>query len=141
MSGLERQEANPAYNWQDAANCASADPELMFPDKGNHTASKMARQICANCDVIEFCLDDALKNPEPYGYRAGYSPKELRALRHKSRDEWETDRQAGLAEQAKQAHALRRDGASLQAIARKLGYASHGGVTYLLTHFNDEESS
>src|SRR5919205_3481718 len=81
MSGLERQEADPAYGWQARANCATADPELMFPEKGDHSAARAAKVICGRCVVREECLADAIKHPELHGIRGGHTPSEIQALR------------------------------------------------------------
>lgn len=64
--------------WMDDGNCANVDPELWFPDKGGSV--KGVKAICRSCDVIEECLQYALRNRERYGVWGGKSEMERRKL-------------------------------------------------------------
>lgn len=66
-------------DWHEAALCAETDPEVFFPAKGQ--PPRVARGICARCEVRTDCLEDALRhNDIDYGIRGGLSPRERRAL-------------------------------------------------------------
>lgn len=54
-------------SWINDAICAQIDPELWFPDNGDHRAAK---RICATCPVTAECLAFALQN-EVSGHRYG----------------------------------------------------------------------
>lgn len=69
--------------WTKDAVCASIDPELWFPEKGNN--SRSAKKICAACPVREECLRAALEQPERYGVWGGLSEHERRKLRPTTR--------------------------------------------------------
>lgn len=43
-------------NWMDQALCAQTNPEIFFPDTGNHAE---ARKVCAACPVAQQCNDHA----------------------------------------------------------------------------------
>lgn len=74
--GLDANE--PKENWRDLALCRQVDPEIFFPDKGGST--KEAKRVCANCEVREECLTDALSHDDRFGVRAGLSVRERRKL-------------------------------------------------------------
>lgn len=66
--------------WAESANCATTDPELMFPEKGGRGA-KMAKKVCANCVVVSDCLASAiLEGDLKHGIRGGLTAKERRKL-------------------------------------------------------------
>ena len=72
-------------DWRGSANCATTDPELFFPLKGN--TAHPARLICAMCTVQDECLTDALLDPVQVGVRAGMVPRErMRMMRDVSTD-------------------------------------------------------
>lgn len=141
MSALERYEASPNYDWQEYANCRTVDPETMFPELGDGATARAARLVCANCVVREPCLADALEHPEPYGYRAGLSPRALQALRQRTAGTRAEQREAALLARYETARSLRHSGKSLDEIARTLGYSSHAGVTGLLRKYDQEAAS
>lgn len=59
-------------------NCATTDPEVMFPERGG--SSKMAK-VCAMCVVTEDCLTSAiLEGDFKHGIRGGMSPRERRNM-------------------------------------------------------------
>ena len=59
--------------------CTQTDPETFFPEKGGST--REAKKICANCEVREDCLEDALARGEKYGVWGGMSERERRRLK------------------------------------------------------------
>jgi WhiB family redox-sensing transcriptional regulator len=72
---MERMIQDP--EWYKDANCASTDPEVMFPtDRAGVT---MAKAICARCLVVQDCLTDALRIKsvrETTGVLGGLSARE-----------------------------------------------------------------
>ncbi len=66
-------------NWKQWALCAQTDPEAFFPEKGGST--RLAKKVCALCDVSTQCLESALKNDERFGVWGGLSERERRKLR------------------------------------------------------------
>lgn len=66
------------------ALCAQTDPELFFPEKGDHATSSMAKRICNNCFLVKECLTEALQKEYPDGIWGGTSPTERRFLRQKA---------------------------------------------------------
>lgn len=74
-------EISTSMVWQSRANCAGADPELFFPERGASLAE--ARAVCAGCTVRTECLDYALAIGEKYGVWGGLSERERRRLRPK----------------------------------------------------------
>ncbi len=68
--------------WRDRAACAApgVDPELFFPDRGEHGKAARAKRICAGCPVRGACLADALavSGSEDYGIRGGTTREERR---------------------------------------------------------------
>lgn len=65
-------------HWQEFGLCAQTDPELFFPESGEST--KLARSVCAACDVREQCLEYAIKNDEKDGIWGGLNPTERKRL-------------------------------------------------------------
>lgn len=63
--------------WFEQGNCATTDPEVMFPERGG--SSKMAKRVCAMCVVTEDCLTSAiLEGDFKHGIRGGMSARERR---------------------------------------------------------------
>ena len=66
--------------WQTDASCASNWPEIFFPGKGESYAN--ARKICAQCAVLEECLEYAMQSEgsaasgDRFGMFGGLTPKE-----------------------------------------------------------------
>ena len=67
-----------ADDWRGAANCATADPELFFPESSD---TRAAKKVCAECAVTAECLAYALLHGYYKGVWGGLSGKERRALR------------------------------------------------------------
>ncbi|WP_375483267.1 WhiB family transcriptional regulator [uncultured Jatrophihabitans sp.] len=64
-------------DWFHGAACASVDPDLWFPEKGEGT--RPAKSVCRSCDVQVECLEYALTHGERHGVGGGASERE----RHK----------------------------------------------------------
>lgn len=67
---------------RDSALCRQVDPEIFFPDAGDHAVD--AKRVCALCPVPEACLADVLRRPswaDQYGIRGGFSPRERDKIR------------------------------------------------------------
>jgi WhiB family redox-sensing transcriptional regulator len=65
-------------SWQDFGLCAQTDPESFFPEKGGST--RISKQICSNCPVIQECLNWALETDERFGIWGGLSERERRRI-------------------------------------------------------------
>lgn len=67
-------------DWVADAVCATTDPELFFPDKGQ--PADKAKEICATCPVIEVCKSYAVNAPVVLqGVWGGTTERERRELR------------------------------------------------------------
>ena len=65
-----------ALSWQDAAACASADPDAFFPEQGGST--RLAKAVCRACPVRRPCLEYALASNEQFGIYGGLTERERR---------------------------------------------------------------
>lgn len=61
--------------WLDDANCATTDPSL-FVLEGKGGSYNAAAKICANCPVVNACLNFALRNEIEDGFYGGTSPRQ-----------------------------------------------------------------
>ncbi len=81
--------------WRDEAACLGVDPALFFPANvgirsGKNTErlkaatheTKLAKQVCQTCPVVDECLDYALRTNFPksldYGIWGGTTPRQRR---------------------------------------------------------------
>lgn len=85
-------------DWRQQAACGSCDPEVFFPENGR--PSSAYKKVCAECPVLQDCLENVLSSPwEPYGCAAGRSRTELLAdwrERHPASQGWYRDQLADL---------------------------------------------
>lgn len=65
--------------WQDYSNCAGADADLFFPERGAST--RKAKAICNACQVKAECLEFAIQQSEKFGIWGGLSERERRRIR------------------------------------------------------------
>ncbi|MFR9729485.1 WhiB family transcriptional regulator [Saccharopolyspora sp. MS10] len=65
--------------WFGSALCAQTDPDAFFPEKGQ--SGRLAKRICASCEVREQCLRYALDRGEHSGIWGGLNESERRELR------------------------------------------------------------
>lgn len=83
MENLQQDEATNGESWRARAACAGEDYEMFFPSGSGREVSraiKMAKAVCARCDVSSQCLKDALSNNEAYGIWGGATEAERAAL-------------------------------------------------------------
>ncbi|GAA4626779.1 hypothetical protein GCM10023196_036410 [Actinoallomurus vinaceus] len=66
------------WDWKKRGVCASVDPELWFPERGQ--PGNQAKRICRDCPVRDECLTHALDEREPYGIWGGLSTRERKEL-------------------------------------------------------------
>jgi WhiB family transcriptional regulator, redox-sensing transcriptional regulator len=70
----------PNYpDWFQRAACIGCDPDLFFPERGEHT--RPAKEVCRGCPVREECLEFALATVEKFGIWGGTSERERRRIR------------------------------------------------------------
>jgi len=71
-----------------AAACRTEDPELFFPIGTTGPAVQQtedAKAVCRRCDVVDACLEWALRTGQDAGVWGGLSDVERRALKHARR--------------------------------------------------------
>lgn len=101
-------------DWMDDAACASVDPDLFFPGRGEDV--RPAKAVCAVCPVRARCLDHALAEHEVHGVWGGTSENErrkIRSERHRAAPQWIGQRERILA--------MRADGLSYRQIDAATG--------------------
>lgn len=59
--------------WRDDAACLTVDPEVFFPDRSDVDGNLRAKAICDRCDVVDQCLEYALRSKQDYGIWGGVS--------------------------------------------------------------------
>lgn len=69
--------------WRGSALCAQVGPEAFFVEKGGDT--RIARQLCAACEVTDECLRYALDTREEFGIWGGTSPRQRKKMRRTER--------------------------------------------------------
>ena len=79
LTGTEYRE--PIDEWQSLAECAGADMDDFFPDRGEHNRIRRAKAVCAFCPVRPECLKHALDNYEKHGLWGGHTEQERRVVR------------------------------------------------------------
>jgi WhiB family redox-sensing transcriptional regulator len=61
--------------------CSETDPDIFFPEKGEHTSSHAAKRVCASCPLVVPCLTGALERNEEFGIWGGSSYKNRQNIR------------------------------------------------------------
>ena len=72
--------------WSLRAACLDEDPELFFPIGVTGPAVqqiKDAKQVCRRCEVVDACLDWALRTGQDSGVWGGLSELERRTLKRR----------------------------------------------------------
>ena len=64
--------------WQDDAHCLGLDPDIFFPEQGE--SAEDARAVCADCPVIDECLDYAIDTNQELGIWGGTNGRERRRI-------------------------------------------------------------
>jgi WhiB family redox-sensing transcriptional regulator len=70
-----------AAGWTDRAACKGMDSKIFFGERGDTSAARKARAVCAGCEVRAECLQFAVDNNEYIGFWGGTTPKQRRQLR------------------------------------------------------------
>lgn len=73
-------------DWQEAAACVRADPDLFFPNSpGGLSFSQITRAkvVCAACPVRRECLEFAIDHDRGDGIWGGTTPKERNSVRRR----------------------------------------------------------
>ncbi|MQA06902.1 MAG: WhiB family transcriptional regulator [Streptosporangiales bacterium] len=67
----------------ETAVCATANPEVWFPQRGVPADAAVAKRLCRSCPLIDPCREWALAYPTAarYGVWGGLSERERRAER------------------------------------------------------------
>jgi WhiB family transcriptional regulator, redox-sensing transcriptional regulator len=73
------------WSWQMEAACRSVDTTLFYSPEGERGPRKTrrelaAKQVCADCPVLEVCSTYAIAMREPYGTWGGLSETDRREL-------------------------------------------------------------
>lgn len=71
------------YDWMDDALCRQVSPEIFHPTIQETSLANKAKAVCANCPVIDACLEYALGMPGVTGIYAGTNEKERRLMRRR----------------------------------------------------------
>lgn len=69
--------------WRDQSECRDADPEVFYPRSmkdGGAEDVKLGKAICAACPVQDECLEEAVEVGDIWGWRAGKSPNQIKAM-------------------------------------------------------------
>ncbi|MEV5485573.1 MULTISPECIES: WhiB family transcriptional regulator [Streptomyces] len=74
--------------WHDHAACRSTahhqvDPEIFFPEPDEMDRIRAAKALCAQCPVLNTCLDAALEGGDRDGIRGGMTEEERAPLHRK----------------------------------------------------------
>lgn len=65
-------------NWMARGLCANQPPETFFPSDG--VGVEVAKRICAQCPVVDPCLEYALENRIDHGVWGGCSERQRRRI-------------------------------------------------------------
>ncbi|MFH9072728.1 WhiB family transcriptional regulator [Streptomyces alboflavus] len=72
--------AHRPADWRDQAACAdtAVDPEIFYVNDAIRDAAQIeqARRVCDRCPVRAVCLTAAYDEPEEWGIRGGYTPRQ-----------------------------------------------------------------
>ena len=61
--------------WRDDANCIGVDTEMFYPGP-SLSLEKVAKKICSQCAVIDYCLNDAINRGDSHGILGGVTGRE-----------------------------------------------------------------
>jgi WhiB family transcriptional regulator, redox-sensing transcriptional regulator len=74
-------------NWRNRAACLDEEPEVFFPVGNTGPALvqiEAAKVVCRRCEVVDTCLEWALKSGQDAGVWGGMSEDERRALKRRN---------------------------------------------------------
>lgn len=66
--------------WRRYAECATADHNLFFPERGASTAQ--AKAMCGRCPVRIDCLEHSIFSGEQFGLWGGLAERNRRKVKH-----------------------------------------------------------
>jgi len=69
--------------WMDRASCTQVAPDLFFAEGSNLSDTRLAKAVCAECPVVDACLEYALVNRMGFGVWGGTTERERQALLRK----------------------------------------------------------
>lgn len=72
------------FPWSKDAACKGMDPDIFFPERGDHEGVRAAKAVCLNCPVKIDCRDAHITERE--GIWGGMSSRERRTYRSKNRE-------------------------------------------------------
>lgn len=76
----------PDAGWREAAACSGVGSDTFFPASEEESAAMAAKKICAQCPVMEACLQYALATNQAAGVWGGLDSGERRRMRRRMRD-------------------------------------------------------
>lgn len=65
----------------ESGNCTTVDPDIFHAPKGEWRLTVLARKVCANCVLIDDCLEMALADPSLHGVLGGTTDRERQEMR------------------------------------------------------------
>lgn len=74
-----------APNFFEVAECRKAPTGVMYPERGDEIGLAIAKNFCANCLVVDECLDWAIDNQEGLGVYGNKSEVERHTIIRKRR--------------------------------------------------------
>ena len=72
--------------WRNSAACSGVDIAAFFPAIEESAASEKAKSICAECPVVDECLEYSLRTNQVSGVWGGLDSGERRRMRRRLRD-------------------------------------------------------
>jgi len=72
------------HPWAGEAACKGMDPDIFFPERGDHDGVRVAKAVCLTCPVKTDCRDAHINERE--GIWGGMSSRERRVYRGKHRE-------------------------------------------------------
>jgi WhiB family redox-sensing transcriptional regulator len=66
--------------WRDHARCRGVDPQVFHPAEEDEAGADAAKAICAQCPVVDSCLEFAVSMREKDGVWGGLTARERRRL-------------------------------------------------------------
>ena len=75
--------------WHEYAACRGMETSDFYPQQGQNAVARRAREICAQCPVVQACLADALATPPhaDWGIRGGTTESQREQMRRMALEE------------------------------------------------------
>lgn len=74
-------------NFEGKQACLKVNPDIFFPTNADRAGFVNAKTICASCEVIEPCLQYAVRHPSLDGIWGGTTPRQRETIRSRMRKE------------------------------------------------------